>query len=194
MNTLNEKELEAAFSAICARRAEAPAPDLWPGVEAAIAHGRAGQTGPYRKLGFAGAFAGIAMLVLLFTAPGFTQNALARLKGLLRGNFSLSLGGSELNGVLISEDGEEKEVRLDGNIVKVRMTPLSEDSVLVALAVYLKQEAGELKLVSKPKIVAQKGKPARITVTSRDGKLRYKFAITPGEAPETYHGSLSKAE
>lgn len=191
MNTLNEKELETAFNAICKDHDQSGTPDLWPAIKAAITR-KQKEHPRYRKLSFAGAFAAIAVVVLLFSAPGFTQNAIERLKQLLGGNFSLSLGGAELSGVLISEDGEEKELNIDGNVVKIRMSSLSETTVLVELAVYMKNEQGGLKLVSKPKIVAVKGKSAEIRVTGSDGKARYRFKLTPETDPKTYRGNVLK--
>lgn len=194
MNTSDEKQLEATFLMICNSHEQAAAPDLWPGVEAAIAGGRRAQSGVYRQLGLAGAFAAIAVMVLLFAAPGFTQNALERIRQLLRGNFSLVMGGVELSGVLISEDGEEKELAVDGNVVRIKMTSMDKDSVLVALSVYRKLENGELKLMLRPKIMALKGKPAEIKVTGPDGKVLYKFAITPDKDHATYRGNIVKAQ
>ena len=192
MNTLNEKELEATFTAIRKDHEQGGTPDLWPAVEAAITREQKGPGRVYRKLSFAGAFAAIAVAVLVFSAPGFTQNAIERLKQLLGGNFSLSLGGVELSGVLISEDGEEKELNIDGNVVKIRMSSMSETTVLVELSVYIKNEQGGLKLVSKPKIVALKGKSAEIKVTGPNGKTNYTFKLTPETDPKTYRGNVLK--
>ena len=192
MNTLDEKELETAFNAIYKDHEQGGTPDLWPAIKAAITRKQTAHVRVYRKLSFAGAFAAIAVGVLLFSAPGFTQNALERLKQLLGGNFSLSLGGAELSGVLISEDGEEKELNIDGNVVKIRMSSLSERTVLIELAVYMKNEQGGLKLVSRPKIVAVKGKSAEIRVTGPDGKTRYRFKLTPETDQKTYRGNVLK--
>ncbi len=194
MNALDDKDLETAFTAACRNRKAADAPDLWPGIEAAITRGHGARAGLYRKLGFAGAFAAVAFIVLGLAVPGFTQNAIDRIKRLFRGDFSLSLGGKELSGVLISEDGEEKEIKVDGNVVKVRMSPMYENSVLIKLAVYLKNDKGELKLVSKPSIVTLKGKQAEIKVTGFDGKEFYKFRIKPEADTKTYRGDIIKVK
>jgi hypothetical protein len=177
MNTLNEKELETTFNAICKDHKQGETPDLWPAIEAAITRKQKDHGRVYSKLSFAGAFAAIAV---------------ERLKQLLGGNFSLSLGGTELSGVLISEDGEEKELNIDGNVVKIRMSSMSESMVLIELAVYMKDEQGGLKLVSKPKIAAVKGKSAEIRVTGPDRKTKYKFKLTPETDPKTYRGNVLK--
>ena len=194
MNISNEKELEMTFNAICKDHSPAEPPDLWPAVESAITHKQKDHIRARRRLGFAGALAAITVIVLFFAAPGFTQNAIRHLRQLLGGAFSLSMGDREISGVLITENGEEKELTIDGNVVKVKMTPMYENSVLIGLSVYIRNEAGELRLVSMPKVVTLKGTPAEIKVTGLDGKVIYKFTLTPETDAKFYRGNISTAQ
>lgn len=193
MNTLHEKDLESVFCAVCRGRTQADVPDLWPGVEVGITRGRPDRSGLYRRLGFAGSFVAVALVVAIFSAPGFTQNALERLKRLLGGDFSMVLGGAEISGVLVVEDGEQKELAIDRNLIKVRLSSFSAKTIMVEVEVYLRDGAGDLKLALRPKIVTAKGSQAEIKVTDWNGQVLYKLAIIPGEASGSYRGTISRA-
>jgi len=99
-------------------------------------------------------------------------------KTLLKGTYSLTFGGKELSGDLVLENGSEKDLLLDGKIVKVKMFRMDETTLTVELAVYIKNASGELKLSARPRIVAVNGTQAVIELTGAD-KTTMKFKITP---------------
>lgn len=189
----NENKLEKFFVDICGKCGEIESPDFWPAVERSISEKKEAKRIFYRRTALAGAFSFAMIVTLSFFNPAFTQNALKSIKKLFKGFFSMSLSGSEISGIAIAENGEVKELKIDGNLVKVKMSKIYDKSVLIEIEVYKRDEEGRLKLFSKPKVVTMSGKPAEIRVGEL-GKSVYRFKITPEQIPETYKGKIVKTE
>ena len=190
---MKNNDLEKVFNAACGNIPLKEPRDLWPGVSMGI-KGRQGQTRPSKALWTVG-FAAAAVLVVI-SIPGASESIKNGLKRIFSSAYSVQLGGNAAaNGTLISADGELKQIRAGDMLLEVRVTDMDERSAMIELSVFYtgKQADGSVrKLISKPRILAMKGKPAEITVTDNQGKPVYKFKMTPTEKdPASYTGTLA---
>ena len=188
---MNEKDLEKKFGEACAGVPLREPRDLWPGVRAGITGRRVSAFG--RRSAWAAGFAAAAVIVVL-SMPGATQSIKNGLKRLFSSAYSVSIGGQQASGTLISMDGEEKEIKSGDMLLKVKVSSWDEKTAMVELSVFyegLQPDGSTRKLISHPKILAMKGRAAEITVTNNTGKPVYKFRIVPTETdPTVYSGDI----
>jgi len=190
---MKNNDLEKVFDSACGDIPLKEPRDLWPGVRMGI-KGRGEHARPAKNLWAAGLSAAAVLLVL--SIPGATESIKNGIKKLFSSAYSVQLGGNAAaNGTLISADGELKQIRAGDMLLEVRVTDMDERSAMIELSVFYtgKQADGSVrKLISKPRILAMKGKPAEITVTDNQGKPVYKFKMTPTEKdPASYTGTLA---
>ncbi|MDQ7774325.1 MAG: hypothetical protein RDU13_12500 [Elusimicrobiales bacterium] len=182
-----EKKLDAACSGITLREPR----DLWPGVRAGITSARGAAFG--RRSAWAAGLAAVAVIVVL-SIPGAAQSIKDGLRRLFSSAYSVTIGGREASGTLISMDGEEKEIRSGDMLLRVRVSSFDEKMAKVELSVFYegRQPDGSMrKLVSRPTVLTMKGRAAEVTVTNNAGKPVYKFRIVPTEAdPDVYSGDM----
>ena len=189
---MNNERLENTFNEACAEIKLKEPRNLWPGVRAAItAHrGRDMNRRPLWAAGFAG-----AAVVLILIIPGAAQSIKKGIMRIFSSAYSVQLGGQPAaSGILISVDGETKEIKVGDMLLQVRVSSFDKNTVMIELSVYstAKQPDGSVnKLISKPKIVTMKGKTAEIMVTDSQGVPVYKFRMTPLEdTPAAYNSTL----
>lgn len=188
---MNDKELEGKFNEACVGVPLREPRDLWPGVRAGITAPRGRAFG--RGAAWAAGLAALAVIVTL-SIPGAAQGIKNGLKRLFSSVYSVTIGGHEVSGTLISMDGEEKEVRGGSMLLRVRVSSFDERTAKVQLSVFYEgpQPDGSMrKLVSRPTILTMKGRAAEITVSDNAGKPVYKFRIVPTETdPAVYSGDM----
>lgn len=188
---MNTKNLEKKFDEACSGIPLREPRDLWPGVRAGITGARGEAFG--RRSAWAAGLAAAAVIVVL-SIPGATQSIKNGLKRLFSSAYSVSIGGQQASGTLISMDGEEKEIRSGDVLLRVKVTSVDERTAKVELSVFyegLQPDGTMRKLVSKPTILTMKGKAAEVMVTNNMGKPVYKFRIVPTETdPAVYSGDM----
>lgn len=190
---MKDNDLEKVFDAACGDIPLKEPRDLWPGISMGIKGSRE-QARPSKAIWAVG-FSAAAVLVVL-SIPGASESIKNGLKRIFSSAYSVQLGwNAAASGTLISANGELKQIRAGDMLLEVRVTDMDEQRAMIELSVFYtgKQADGSVrKLISKPRILAMKGKPAEITVTDNQGKPVYKFKMTPAEKdPATYSSVLS---
>lgn len=190
--TMDTNNMERKFEEACAGMELKDCRDLRPGVMAAI-RGGAGRRESRRPLR-AAAFAAAAV-VLMLSIPGATQSIVNGIKRLFSSDYAVKIGDQpEVGGVLISADGEMKEIKAGDMLLRVRVTSVDEKTA--KLEMELSYERGvpagmTHKICSRPTILVMKGKTAEVSVSNNMGVPVYKFRLTPVEKDgAAYSGRL----
>ena len=126
-----------------------------------------------RRAGYWSAAASVVLAVLLVF---ITREAVA---GQLLLDVGLNIDGTELGkNQLITAEGKDAEIRLDGQLRLVLLPTINQDgSVALAMQVY-EFKGGEFVLMSKPKLFVADNKRAEVHLASSAGRV-IKIAVTP---------------
>lgn len=180
---MDEKKLEDAFNRLCADPDMKKSRDLWPQVRLRTVAAGAPRPRNRARWALAAAAASFAMLLCI---PGVSQSIMTRLARLFSSNYSVNVGGAEFKGVLVSVEGERRELKAGDRFVQVKVSSVGERAVKVELSVYSKTR----KLLSKPTIVGVVGKLMEIKVTG-GGDRDFMFRMVPMEKqPGVYDASV----
>ncbi len=181
---MDEKNLENAFNRLCADTGIKKSRDLWPQVRQRTA--AAGAIWPSRRAAWVLAASAAAFVVIL-SIPGVSQSIMTRLARLFSSNYSVRVGGAEYKGVLVSVEGETRELRAGDRYVQVKVTSAGERAVKVELLVYSRDR----KLLAKPSLVSVTGKALEIKISGGDGAEDFMFRMVPAEKqPGSYSASV----
>lgn len=178
---MDEKNLENAFNRLCAGAGPTKSRDLWPEIRRRTV--AAGAARPRRRVLLAAATAAAAFVVIL-SLPGVSRSIMTRLAKLFSSKYTVSVGGTEYKGVLVSVEGERRELKAGDRFIQVKVSSVDERAVKVELRVYSR----ERELLSKPTIVSATGKPLEIKVTG-GGTADFMFRMVPMEKQPGVYGA-----
>ncbi|MDO8804526.1 MAG: hypothetical protein Q7R35_08840 [Elusimicrobiota bacterium] len=178
---MDKNNMETVFNDLCSNIEKKKCPDLWPRVRIAIEPTR-NAAPKYRSLR-AVAFAAASLAVVL-CIPGVAQSIKDRLARIFSSQYSVKLLDSpEMTGVLVSTDGEMRELKSGNTILQVKTSSFEDKMVKIEAFVYEMQEIDGKpvrKLIAKPVIVGVIGRPLEIRIGNTD-RQKFVLKMTPSE-------------
>jgi|GEM_PF-5957804 len=187
--TVSNTEMEKFFSELCKNAPMHEPRPAWPAIAARLGRG---EKTAVRKLVFAAACAA-SVALLLAVLPGLGRTAADVARRVFNCAYSFGIGGRESGkGTFLLLDGGAGSMEFPDGKIEVSAVSHEGNAVLIRAKVYRRDASGGFQLVSRPKILALKGKETMIAIDDGTGRQLCSLKMTPSEKENGYRTKLEK--